>query len=469
MATAALVCSAVLFYFGTGLTPVAALAWLAPLPVLLVAPRVSGWTAAGLAFLACLLGATNSWSWYAHSHDVPLLPFGLLISVGFALTLSLAVAVWRRLLQRGHVLLAMTGAPAVWVGVVYLVAITNPMGVQGTMATTQADVPLVLQVAAVTGAWGIEYLVLLAPAAVAAVTAPGVSTTARIRAGIVATTVLLLTLGAGATRLITADPTGPPLRIALLASNEKGWAADVDTPAGRNLVAAYAARIAALPNGVSTVVLPEAAFGAHVPNPPALFTPMSEVARARGVDVVLGFAQWDGTTKYNFALIFGAAGGEPVRYLKQHDTVSPAGHDLTFTPAAGARIGVEICMDVNFRDPSQDYAAAGTQLLVIPASDEDVSGWQHSRTALLRGVENGIAVAWSGRQTTLMASDGLGRILASTPTGGPDPFTTVIVDVPPGLGATPYTHLGDWFAWLCLILSAAAAGRAGWHRARPNE
>ncbi|WP_055481459.1 hypothetical protein [Sphaerimonospora mesophila] len=56
---AALAASAVLFYFGTGLTPIAALTWIAPLPLVLLAPWVGPWTAFGAAFPAGLLGETS--------------------------------------------------------------------------------------------------------------------------------------------------------------------------------------------------------------------------------------------------------------------------------------------------------------------------------------------------------------------------------------------------------------------------
>ncbi|MEV5543146.1 acyltransferase [Saccharopolyspora shandongensis] len=342
--------SAVLFFFGTGLAPVAALTWLAPLPVLLIAPRVSGVVAATAAFAACFLGTTNLWGWSANSHDLPLLPGGLLVTAAFGLTFALAVLVFRGLLRRGRALLAALAGPAVWVGVLYLVSVSNPMGIMGTLATTQADVPVVLQVASVTGAWGIDYLVLLVPAALAAVLAPAVSTGARVRTGTVAVVLLVAALGGGALRL--ASEPGPAQRVALVASNQKGWAADLGTPDGRDLLRDYLARLAELPRGVQTVVLPEGAFGSTEAQPAVLVEPMGRLARERGFDIVVGFAHWDGGAKYNYALTFPARGGGPVPYLKQHDTVSPAGRELVFPPVVGARLGVEICMDVTSGIPA---------------------------------------------------------------------------------------------------------------------
>jgi apolipoprotein N-acyltransferase len=424
-------CSTVLFYFGTGLSPLPVLAWLAPLPVLLMARRVPGWAAAVSGFIVGFVGSTNFWSWSAGSHDLALLPWGLLVSFGFGGTFALAVTLFRLLPP----MLAVLTAPAAWVSVLYLAAVLNPMGIQGTLATSQADVPIVMQTASVLGAWGVEYLVFFVPATIAVL---------RLRAAILLGIVAVVVLGGGALRLST--PAGPSQRVALIDSNQKGWAADLRTAEGRDLLAAYIQQINALPAGIKTVVLPEATFGSDEKLPAALAGPMQQIAHDRGFTIVVGYAHWTPTAKYNYALSFPTA----ATYLKHHDTVSPPGNSLTF---ASDGIGIAICMDVNFRSPSASYAAAGAKMLAIPASDEDANGWQHSRTALLRGVENGMAIAWGGRQTELMLSDGWGRVLASQPTGNPGSFTVVMADVPTGPGATIYTHLGDWFAWLCLALT----------------
>lgn len=59
LAALALATSAIAFFFGTGLHPIWWLTWLAPLPVLIAAPRHSPWTARALAFVAFTLGALN--------------------------------------------------------------------------------------------------------------------------------------------------------------------------------------------------------------------------------------------------------------------------------------------------------------------------------------------------------------------------------------------------------------------------
>jgi apolipoprotein N-acyltransferase len=256
--------------------------------------------------------------------------------------------------------------------------------------------------------------------------------------------------------------TRPSQRVALVAHNHSGWGVDVATPVGHDLVAAYVDQIAALPDGVTTVVLPEGAFAVDDTSLATLVEPMTRIARARNVQIVVGFTRRAQGAKFQTALII-PPGGDPVAYLKQHDRVSPPGHDLVFLPGTGARVGVEICADVTFPNPSRDYARSGARLMAIPASTEDANGWQLSRTGLLRAVENGFAMAWSARQGALIITDGMGRVLAEAQTGGAAPFTTATADVPTGPGATPYTHLGDWFAWLCLALTLGGL-IASYHR-----
>lgn len=438
--------SAVLLYFGTGMSPIPALTWLAPLPVLLLASRVPAGVAAGAGFLAYLAGTANSWAFQLRSHDTPLWPVGLIFNLGTALVFALAVWGFHRQVTRGRPLLAALTAPALWTGAVYLVSVVNPMGLMGTLANHFGDVPLVLQTAALTGLWGVEFLVLLVPSAIAAAFAPGVRRAAGVRVGVVAAVLVAVALGAGALRL--AEPAGPAQRVAAISTNQRHWAPDLATPAGRDLVAAYAERIAALPAGVRAVVLPEASFGAPEPRPLALVEPMRRLAADRALDIVVGFARRDGAVKYNHALLFPAGGGEPVSYLKHHDQVSVRGHELLIRVGAG----IEICADVNLAVPTADYAAAGTGLLLVPAADEVDNGWQHSRMMLLRGVEHGQATVWSARTGRLLVADGYGRVLAEARTDGPAPFATVVADLPTGPGATPFTRFGDWLAWLSLAL-----------------
>ncbi|VVJ19325.1 apolipoprotein N-acyltransferase [Amycolatopsis camponoti] len=445
-AVVATVASAVLFFFGTGLDPVPELAWLAPLPILLLAPRVPGAAALGCAFLAYLAGSAGTWSYFWHSLAVPR-PAAIAILAGSALLFALSVGLFRLLVRRRHGLVAAFAAPALWTVALYVVSLLNPTGLMGTLMTTQADQPDVLRIAAVTGGWGVEFLVLFVPAAVAAALAPGVRARSR-TAGLVA---VAAALGALVFWTVPA-PAGPSTRIALVAPGQSRWAVDVATPDGQALVQSYVDQIRRLPDGVQAVVLPEAAFAVDEASRPRLVDAFTDIARVRGLDVVTGVLDTTPEGRFNAALAIPPSGA-PVEYRKWHN-----GDSKNIASGTGlahlAGIGLMVCMDVNFADPGGEYGEAGTGLVLIPASDEDADGWEHSRTALIRGVENGFSVAWSAARGTPMLSDAQGHVLADAHTGG-GPFTVVVADVPIGPGKTPYARFGDWFAWLCGLVAVA--------------
>jgi apolipoprotein N-acyltransferase len=462
LAVGALVSAAVLFYFGTGPAPVPALTWLAPLPVLLLAPRVSARVALAVAFTAALSGTANSWAYFLGSDSVPL-PMVPVIILGQASLFTLAAALFRALLVRGRALLAACAMPAAWVGGLYLMSLSSPVGVVGTLATTQADLPYVIQPAAVTGWWGVEFLVLLVPTAAAALLAPGIATAARLRTGVATALLLVAAFGYAALRL--PDTTVARSRVAVIARSDNSWATALTSAAGQGVLRSYVDQITALPDGVRLVVLPEGVFAVDESNLDALVRPFRAAAEATDADVAVGaIVRSAQGVLYNTVVGIPADGSRTAIFHKWHVGNSPntrAGD--TLARLAGG-VGLENCMDVNFPSPSRDYARAGAPVLAVPADDEDVDGWQHSRTAVLRGVENGMSMAWAATDGRTVVTDPWGRVLAEDRTGD-KPFATAIADVPAGVGPTPYSRLGDWFAWLCLALALAATpfglGRRG--------
>ncbi|WIV58236.1 nitrilase-related carbon-nitrogen hydrolase [Amycolatopsis nalaikhensis] len=450
-AVLAALASAVLFFFGTGLDPVPELAWLAPLPILLLAPRVPGWATLACAFAAHLAGSAGTWSYFWHSLSVPR-PAALGILGGSAVLFAVCAGLFGLLARRGHAVLAAVAAPALWTVALYGVSLLNPTGLMGTFMTTQADRPSVLRIAAVTGGWGVEFLVLFVPAAVAAALAPGVRRATRLGTAVVVVAVL-----AGLAVWTVPPLTGPSTRVAVVAPARHPWAADVATPDGQAVLQSYVDEIGRLPAGIGVVVLPEATFAVDQTSRPHLVEAFTQVARAKNLDVVTGVIDTTPEGRFNAALAIPPSGGT-AEYRKWHNGDSPnlaSGTELT----RFAGLGLMVCMDVNFADPSRDYGDAGTGLVLIPASDEDVDGWEHSRTALIRGVENGFSVAWSAARGTPMLADARGRVLAETHTGG-SPFSVVVADVPLGPGKTPYARFGDWFAWLCGLVALAGIATA---------
>jgi apolipoprotein N-acyltransferase len=125
--------------------------------------------------------------------------------------------------------------------------------------------------------------------------------------------------------------------------------------------------------------------------------------------------------------------------------------------AGGSRLGVFICYESIFPDEVRQLAANGAQVFVNISND----GWygdsgayaQHLKQARMRAIEN---ERWLLRDTNTgvtAAIDPYGRIVATVPRK-----VRTVLRAPYALSnvTTFYTAHGDWFAYLCAIISLLA-------------
>ncbi|WP_433179610.1 nitrilase-related carbon-nitrogen hydrolase [Actinoallomurus sp. CA-150999] len=461
---AATALSTTLFLFGTGLTPVPWLTWLAPLPVLVLASRVGARPAFLAASAAWLGGETTMWGYFLHTVQVPP-AMAVATIVGSALLFGLVVLLWRALMLRGRPLTAVAVVPAAWVAIEYAVSVVSPNGAWWSLAYTQADVLPILQSASLTGPWGITFLLLGAPAAAAALLTPRAA--GRFRVVVTAAVILALTVGYGAWRLRTPDGEGAE-KVALLATDRDGWV-PVASPGGHALLGQYLARIPdAAARGARVVVMPEKAFIADDATLPALTTPLARLAAERHVDIIAGLILKRAGVLRNTAIDVPADGGRPVEYFKHHlipglESDFQPGTRKAFVPGSGSRWGIAICFDLDLPGLVRDYRKSGATTLFVPAWDFDRDRWLHGRMAVTRGVENGLTVARAARNGDLVVSDAHGRIRAEAHSADA-PFVSVVTALPTRSADTVYTRFGDWFAWACALL--LLSGLASLARAR---
>ena len=154
--------TSVMVWFGTGLFPMWPLLWFAPLPVLLFAGRSSLWAAALASALSWVLGSLNMWHYFSAALHMPP-PVRVVILVVPALVFMLAVLFYRALLRRGAWWSALLGFPAAWVSFEYVFNLISPHGSAASLSYSQLNCLSVLQLAAITGPWGISFLLLPFP------------------------------------------------------------------------------------------------------------------------------------------------------------------------------------------------------------------------------------------------------------------------------------------------------------------
>src|ERR1051326_3998000 len=167
---AATVVAACFVFFGTGLHPLWPCLWLAPIPLLLLAPRVSAVTAFGSAALAWFAGSFNMWRYVRNilgtsGRSIALALVAMAIP---SIVFGLCVLLPRAFARRGRPLLAALSWPCAWVMYEYLTMVVSPHGTFGNIAYTQMNVLPLLQLASVTGVWGISFCVMLLSSTIAA-------------------------------------------------------------------------------------------------------------------------------------------------------------------------------------------------------------------------------------------------------------------------------------------------------------
>ena len=125
--------------------------------------------------------------------------------------------------------------------------------------------------------------------------------------------------------------------------------------------------------------------------------------------------------------------------------------------ADGSKLGVFICYESIFPDEVRQFAAQGAQVLVNISND----GWygdsgayaQHLKQARMRAVENSLWLLRDTNTGVTASIDPYGRVVAQVPrkirTALPAPYA--LSDV-----TTFYTRHGDWFAYVCAIISIGA-------------
>lgn len=455
--------TATLIWFGTGLHPWWPLMWFAPLPVLWFAAEASWWATGLAAFLALPLGMLNIWVFF-HTFLPPAILVRIYVIEG--LVFALAVLLYRALLRRRAHSAALLGFPALLVSFEWLLNLAAPHGTGGSLAYTQLDFLPFLQLASITGPWGMSFLLLMFSTAIAlgwhlhksahkdAVRILGVT-------GGVLVAVLIF----GTLRLLLQPPAGNTVKVGLVASdgvNED--VADDGMPASK-LFQAYAKPVAALAEqGAQVVVLPEKLGVTVEPDTKALDAELQSLAEQTHVMVVAGLirvvppsATHPVKLRYNEARIY--TPGLPVAsYDKEHmlppfeSNLTP-GTDMTLLPGADGKgtWGVAICKDMDFTPLGRRYGRAGAGLMLVPGWDFFADYIQHGHMAIMRGVESGFSVVRAAKGGSLYASDDRGRVLAEVKSDSA-PFATLLVEVPAAHDPTLFLVLGDWFAWVAVLL-----------------
>jgi apolipoprotein N-acyltransferase len=456
---------------------------------------------------AFLLGYLAGVLWYAgtcywiydtmHQYGGLSAPLALLALFLFCLYLGLYHALFGFLLSlasgpgRDH-RRALVAAPFLWVAVE--LARTRITGFPwNLLGTAQVDNISLTRITTWTGVYGISFEIMLVNVAVAAAfLVPRKKRSVLLIAAMAAAAVLQAGRLVGAPSMLV-DHFG--LLVQENLPVDASWTRDTFQRTLRELtdlsVKSAALNSPAPPNSapekVDLIVWPESPAPFFTGDP--LFrNPVSQMAREAHAWVVTGAigntpAMQSGkpaSEVFNSAALINPSGDWAARYDKVH--LVPFGEYLPFPSlfafaggltkevgefkagtsrapldAGGTRLGIFVCYESVFPGEVREFAKQGAQLLVNISND----GWygdsgayaQHLNQTRMRAIEND---RWllSATNTGVTASiDPYGRTVAHLPRKqrgalvAPYALTSV---------TTFYTRHGDWFCWLCAIISAGA-------------
>ncbi len=166
---------------------------------------------------------------------------------------------------------------------------------------------------------------------------------------------------------------------------------------------------------------------------------LGEIARQNQLAIVAGFAETEGTHRYNSAIFTDGIGTEAV-YRKSHlygeyerRWFRPAAPGSVLVELGGIRLGMLICYDVEFPENVRRLALAGADLVVVPTALPKGSSGNFVANHMIpvRAFENQIFVAYVNHcgADDRFSYAGLSRIAApdgEVLAGGPDEGETLL-------------------------------------------
>ena len=447
-------------------------AWLAPLFLIRFFRNQKRWYTTLPALLLLILSACTKFLGF---WDFPL-PYQILVCVLLPGPFYFALYADRALVRKLPSWAATLVFPAVLVGVEYLMGKIPGFGTTGAIAVSQLPIVPVIQLASVTGIWGISFLIGWFASAINLLWENGFEIrrswkallpflacgAAVILAGEVCAGVFKPRAGTVKVGSITIDhgtdqvqalfdlvDEGTPRERALefkaeLATVKRelfAWSAKA-AESGADIVFWSEANLFVLPEEEEAFLEEARAFAAR-----------QRIYFAPAV-CVMRYGRYYGDNK----LVLINPQGEIEYQYRKTKTIYDTESDgiIRSVDAPFGRLGAAICFDLDFPEFVRQAGTSGIDLMLVPAFDSRGSNPYHTYTGLFRALENGFSMVRQASHGTSMAIDYQGQVIARQ-----DFFKTrvrlMLADLPGKGRRTLYAFAGDWLAWLCLVFALFAS------------
>jgi apolipoprotein N-acyltransferase len=399
-------------------------------------------------------------------------------------------------------------APFVWVLLEFIRSNFFFMALPwGLLAHSQFQNLPVIQIASVTGTYGISFVIALVNSALAALLMPAVSLIKKAQSDFVKFRMLRgkVTIFGAAVILVTfslifgyqkiSTPlNGSPMKVSIVQGNidqRKKW----DRKYRKMIMQTYHdLTLVASKDAPDLIIWPETSTPGSVNHSPHIYKYLKATAEEAGTYLLVGSAQRqkfqksdsDKANFFNSAFLLPPGGGKnkvqhynKIRlfpfgeYLPLKDIfpwsfidVSEVrgyvrGNEYTVLELNGTRFAATICWENMFSQMVRKFVENGAQFIVNITNEawfgETAAPVQFVSMNVFRAVENKIYVVRCANTGISCIIDPFGRVVKRVrDEKGKDVFVRGYFtdEIIPLKSNTFYTRYGDWFAWLCVVVSA---------------
>lgn len=367
-----------------------------------------------------------------------------------------------------------------WLTLVYPVAATavdyfsasgSSYGTFGAAAYSQRDFLPIMQLASVTGLWGITFVIGWCASVVNHVWQHNFRLT---RPALAAAGAIALVLALGLGRALLAPAPTQAARVAgfslpagtlagmlrqLQAGDQAGF-----RQAAASLHARQLAQIRALAQqGAKIVVLQEGAGIGYADQVQRLLAEAAVLARAEQIYIVLPTVAFGDGTPENVVRIIDPSGATVLEHVKyggnQFEGSVKGNGILQAVDTPYGRLSAIICWDADFPNIVRQAGRQQVDVLFVPSNDWQAVKDIHAGMAVFRAVENGLSIYRQTGMGVSVATDAYGRVLDrvdsfAEPNAG-ELGAVRSINVPIGATPTLYPQIGD------LVGYAAQVGGLG--------
>ena len=458
-----LLLGAMLMLFSNGRWIIPAATWLYPVCFLhFIRNNSPGYGFSGIAVISAVV---NSISWWKMI-PVPL-PFYFVLTSVFMNVISLAFLADRLIAEKMKGFTSTLVFPLLWCSLEFCTSLL-PKGTWSSLAYTQAGNLPLLQLASLTGIWGISFLITWFASVVNWAWSKYFEWEKIRRGAVIFLTVGLTIWLFGLIRMNTFPGGTATVRTASIV-NDRNINSDLKTcrwtdaksihvfspEVEENLLSKT--RMAAA--GGAKIILWQESAGFLPRHEEENFIDSARVLAARE-KIYLLMTLWSVPEDFpkrlveNKLIIIDPAGQIRMTYLKNNpappEPIKKGDGRLEVLETAFGNIAPAICFDAEFPGFIRQAGQKKAGIFFLPANDWKAIDPIHANMSMLRAIENGFSLVRAAGQGLSVATDNRGNMISSM-----DYYRTneqiMYADVPFFHSNTLYTRFGDWFAWFCIV------------------